>query len=146
MEVSLKSLSIDNLPDDLPNLNQLSIDENPEYNKLISNIYQINQFLDNIIISKVTPKFEKLLENLYRQNLIYLEKISFDPSIYRNCKNYPDFNDQQIQHLLESKNHIDNANIILSSISPNKKLWNIRNLYNALRSCKNAYELILLII
>ena len=39
MEVSLKSLSIDNLPDDLPNLNQLSIDENPEYNKLISNLF-----------------------------------------------------------------------------------------------------------
>ena len=142
MDINIESLSLDDLPD----LNKLSINENPEYLKIVNNIKEIEKYNKKTILTKINTEFVILINNLYTQNQIYLEKITFDPIKYKNCDNLPDFTDKQIQYLLQSKHFLDKANLIFESLSNNSKLWNIRYIYDAIEYSKKAYEFILLII
>lgn len=142
MDINIESLSLDDIPD----LNKLSINENPEYLKIVNNIREIEKYNKKTILTKINTEFVILINNLYTQNQIYLEKITFDPNKYTNCKQLPDFTSEQKYHLQQSKYYLDEANAIFESIPTNNKLWNIRNTYNAMKYCKKAYELILLII
>ena len=142
MDINLESLSLDDLPD----LNKLSINENSEYLKLVNNIKEIDKYNKKTILTKINTEFVILINNLYTQNKVYLEKITFDPNKYKNCENLPDFTNEQIQYLLQSKHYLDEANLIFESLSNNSKLWNIRYIYNAIEYSKKAYEFILLVI
>ena len=140
----------DNLSDDLEsltnNVNNITVNDSIEYNRIISFISQIELFINNLIHTKVSNDLYTLVNKLYSQNNIYLTKVSFSQSTYTNCDEYDDFNEYEIKTLAEIKEKLDESINLIDELPHNIKLWNITYVYNILKICHSTYNLILTII
>lgn len=127
------------------NLNKLNIRENPEYDILLQNLKVLNEY-NSKIISKTSDELQSFINDIYKQNELYLEKISFNPNDYINCRNLPNFNEKQINILTNIKNYLEIIDELIEDLPLNIKLWNLNTLYNILNKTYFAYNEILKII
>lgn len=127
-------------------VDNITVNESVEYNKIISLISTIESYINNLIHTKVTSDLQSLIMTVYSQNSIYLTKVSFSQATYVNCEEYDDFNEYEIKTLAEVKEKLEEAINLIDELPHNIKLWNIPYVYNILKLCHSAYNLILTII
>ena len=126
--------SIDNL------IKNLSIDESNEDYILIDLYNEINQFLNKVTICKVNKNFYNFICKISKQNNYYLKEINFDKIFYEKRD---DYSCNDIKNILLIYNKLNQSIFIFNNLSKNKKLWNISNIYNALKLTRDAYKIII---
>lgn len=127
------------------NLNKLNIRENPEYDILLQNLKVLNDY-NSKIISKTSEDLQSFINDIYKQNELYLDKITFNPNDYMNCDNLPNFNQEQIDILTNIKSHLEIIDELIEDLPLNIKLWNLNSLYDILNKTYFTYNEILKII
>lgn len=130
--------------EEIGNLGNLSLNELNELTILQNNINHIKYYLHKDQIYKLSTKFLLLINSLYTQNQIYLDKISFDSTKYTYNGEFEPFTKNQINLLLNIKNKIDESNKIFNSLkSIDNKMWNVNIIYKAFEYCLEGYQDIL---
>lgn len=127
------------------NFNKLKIRENPEYDILLCNLKILSNY-NSKLINKTTLELQEFINDIYKQNELYLNKISFEPNDYLNCTNLPNFNKNQINILLTIKKNLEYIDEVIEDLPQNIRLWNIQIIYDILNKTYFTYNEIIKII
>lgn len=128
------------------NINKLTINEKSELNILKDNIKNLKYYINKTSLNRISSKLSLIIDTIYKQNKIYLERISFDPEKYSYNGEFDTFTKNKIILLIQIKTYLEHYNNVIESLQTDKKKWDIKVIYEALNNCDLAYSYILKII